>query len=79
LTSLPFSWRIIKAMAYPMVEADSNYGDKALVANTWRQYLKTRRAFAHHKSQYSWDRNLYLIFSRYVWFNDLHVVPPQMT
>jgi N-acetylglucosaminylphosphatidylinositol deacetylase len=47
------------------------FGDKAIVANTWHRYGMTRQAFAQHNSQYSWDRNLYMLFSRYVWFNDL--------
>lgn len=54
-----------------LTAAEDRYGNKALVASSWRQYLTARRAFASHGSQYSWDRNLYLIFSRYVWFNDM--------
>jgi len=71
LTAFPFSWRILGAILFPTTTADVSYSDKALVANTWERYIKTRRAFRHHNSQYSWDRHLYLILSRYVWFNDL--------
>ncbi|CAK7233992.1 hypothetical protein SEUCBS140593_008787 [Sporothrix eucalyptigena] len=49
---------------------------RALVANTWHRYQKTREAFRHHNSQYTWDRHLYMIVSRYVWFNDLQKVEP---
>jgi N-acetylglucosaminylphosphatidylinositol deacetylase len=50
---------------------DREDGTLALVANTWSRYLATRHAFAQHPSQYTWDRHLYMIMSRYVWFNDL--------
>jgi N-acetylglucosaminylphosphatidylinositol deacetylase len=82
LTALPFTWRILEAMAFPSpVAADPSYSysyshsHKALVANTWHRYIKTRAAFRNHNSQYSWDRHLYLVLSRYVWFNDLKRVP----
>jgi N-acetylglucosaminylphosphatidylinositol deacetylase len=53
----------------------SQYDAKALVANTWHRYLMTRKAFRSHNTQYSWDRHLYMVLSRYVWFNDLVKVP----
>ncbi|KAK0389897.1 hypothetical protein NLU13_3470 [Sarocladium strictum] len=45
-----------------------------LVVNTWSQYMATRTAFASHASQYTWDRNVYMVLSRYVWFNTLRRV-----
>jgi N-acetylglucosaminylphosphatidylinositol deacetylase len=75
LTALPFTWRILEALTFPSLTADKSHGQKALIANTLRRYFKTREAFKHHDSQYSWDRHLYLILSRYVWFNDLVRVP----
>jgi N-acetylglucosaminylphosphatidylinositol deacetylase len=75
LTALSFSRRILEALAFPTSVADLSYGHKALVANTWHRYRKTREAFRSHNSQYSWDRHLYLVLSRYVWFNDLKKVP----
>ncbi|KAL2156633.1 hypothetical protein VTH82DRAFT_1378 [Thermothelomyces myriococcoides] len=74
LTALPFAWRIISALSYPSTTTDPRDGGRALVANTWARYLKTRDAFAQHSSQYTWDRHLYMILSRYVWFNDLRRV-----
>ncbi|KUJ08279.1 putative GlcNAc-PI de-N-acetylase [Mollisia scopiformis] len=71
LTSLPFTWRIIGALLSPIKDTEQDFGGKALIANTWPSYLKTREAFRSHDSQYSWDRSLYLILSRQVWFNDL--------
>ncbi len=72
LTALPFTWRMLEAVFYPAAATtDVGYGDKAIAANSWSRYVKTRQAFRHHNSQYSWDRHLYLILSRYVWFNDL--------
>lgn len=71
-TSLPFSWRIIGALFSRANNVDGRYGDKALIANGWRSYLRTRQAFASHDSQYSWDRHVYMILSRQVWYNDLY-------
>lgn len=74
LTALPFTWRIIGAVLSKGNEQDESFDDKALLASPWRSYLKTRKAFSSHDSQYSWDRNLYMILSRQVWFNDLRKV-----
>lgn len=71
LTALSFAWRIAAAICFPSSAADPKYSDKALVASTWHRYLRTRNAFASHGSQYSWDRHLYMVLSRYVWFNGL--------
>jgi N-acetylglucosaminylphosphatidylinositol deacetylase len=78
LTALPFTWRIIEALFFPTSNADVKVGTRALAANTWHRYVQTREAFANHNSQYSWDRHLYLVLSRYVWFNDLKRVPRQL-
>ncbi|PTB38114.1 uncharacterized protein TrAFT101_011780 [Trichoderma asperellum] len=75
LTALSFSWRIITAVFYPSEKASPEVSSKALIANTWHRYQRTRNAFASHDSQYSWDRHLYMILSRYVWFNDLKRIP----
>jgi N-acetylglucosaminylphosphatidylinositol deacetylase len=79
LTSLSFSWRIFQALFSRASEVDESYDDKALIANTWSSYLKTRMAFSSHGSQYSWDRNLYMVLARQVWFNDLRRVPRRST
>ncbi|KAH7360066.1 putative deacetylase LmbE-like domain-containing protein [Rhexocercosporidium sp. MPI-PUGE-AT-0058] len=84
LTSGPFSWRILQALFSRARASDPGSHDAAgdrgvLVANTWSRYLASRQAFAKHASQYSWDRNLYMILSRYVWFNDLRRVRKQTT
>lgn len=74
-TALPFVWRIIEALAFPTNSARPEDGDRALAANSWHRYGLTRAAFAQHPSQYTWDRHMYMIISRYVWFNDLKKVP----
>ncbi|KAG5928859.1 hypothetical protein E4U42_007837 [Claviceps africana] len=80
LTALSFLWRILAAVFFPSSSADAKYGTRALIANTWQRYTMTRRAFASHASQYTWDRHLYMIISRYVWFNDLRkIVVTQVT
>ncbi|KAK4450948.1 hypothetical protein QBC34DRAFT_60813 [Podospora aff. communis PSN243] len=76
LTALPFTWRIIEALSFPARTADPKDGARALLANSWHRYRMTRDAFAQHPSQYTWDRHLYMIVSRYVWFNDLKRIPP---
>ncbi|KAK5652914.1 hypothetical protein OQA88_9393 [Cercophora sp. LCS_1] len=75
LTALPFAWRILGALSFPTRTANPGDGVRALMANTWHRYRLTRDAFAQHPSQYTWDRHLYMIVSRYVWFNDLKRVP----
>lgn len=79
LTALSFTWRILAAVVSPTQMVDSRWSTKALLANTWHRYLMTRAAFASHESQYSWDRYLYMILSRYVWFNDLRRMPGPST
>ncbi|KAK1833542.1 hypothetical protein QBC39DRAFT_345458 [Podospora conica] len=74
-TALPFLWRIIEALTFPTNTARPEDGDRALAVNSWHRYGLTRAAFAQHPSQYTWDRHLYMIVSRYVWFNDLKRVP----
>jgi N-acetylglucosaminylphosphatidylinositol deacetylase len=75
LTALPFLWRIVEALSFPTHTANPRDGARALVANTWHRYRMTRDAFAQHPSQYTWDRHLYMVLSRYVWFNDLKRIP----
>jgi N-acetylglucosaminylphosphatidylinositol deacetylase len=77
LTALPFIGRIISALSYPATTVDREDGTFVLVANTWHRYLAPRHAFSQHTSQYTWDRHLYLVMSRYVWFNDLKRVGRQ--
>lgn len=74
LTALSFTRRIAGALFSRGNAQDESYDDKALLASPWSFYVKTRQAFSSHDSQYSWDRNLYMILSRQVWFNDLRRV-----
>lgn len=43
----------------------------ALFVNTPRQYLQTRRSFDAHQSQKRWFRELFVSFSRYLWYVSL--------
>ncbi|PWY73056.1 glycan biosynthesis protein [Aspergillus heteromorphus CBS 117.55] len=76
LTSIPFSWRILKALFTSPPEHVATgpdfYGDKALLVSSWETYWVARGAFGQHVTQFSWDRVLYLVVSRYMWFNDLY-------
>ncbi|PLB52780.1 LmbE-like protein [Aspergillus steynii IBT 23096] len=73
-TSIPFTWRIMGALfasAPAQNAAGDTYGDHVLLVSPWGRYFQGRRAFRAHWSQYSWDRGFYLVFSRYMWMNDL--------
>lgn len=75
-TSLSFGRRILAALLTPAAANEQNpnydaYNDRALIVSDWQMYLRSRAAFAQHQSQYSWDRVLYLVLSRYMWFNTL--------
>ncbi|KAE8395934.1 hypothetical protein ETB97_010228 [Aspergillus alliaceus] len=85
-SSIPFSWRILKAFlttpintpierraVHDVVPLDK-YNGKALLVSSWKTYKVSRAAFSQHESQYSWDRVLYLVLSRYMWFNTLERV-----
>ncbi|KAA8646014.1 hypothetical protein EYZ11_009666 [Aspergillus tanneri] len=70
-TSVPFAWRIVAALfSSPRDGADVD-PDHVLLVTPWGKYFQSRELFAQHASQYSWDRVLYLIISRYMWYNDL--------
>jgi N-acetylglucosaminylphosphatidylinositol deacetylase len=45
-----------------------------LLINTPNDYMISRAAFASHQSQYSWDRYIYLIASRYMFINELKYI-----
>jgi N-acetylglucosaminylphosphatidylinositol deacetylase len=45
-----------------------------LLINTPNDYIASRNAFANHKSQFSWDRYIYLITSRYMFINELKYI-----
>lgn len=45
-----------------------------LCVNSFSMWWKGVRAFQQHETQNSWDRHLYAVLSRYMWFNTLQVV-----
>ncbi|GAA5990670.1 hypothetical protein JCM11641_001270 [Rhodosporidiobolus odoratus] len=59
---MPFA---LLSYAYRILLGD---GSPSLFFNTWDRYLRTRRAFACHKSQARWFRSLFVTFSRYLWY-----------
>lgn len=83
-TSFPFTLRILKALftavpngyitlpgkVAPPKDGDA-YGDKALIVADWGRHLRAQTALGKHSSRYSWNRVLYSVLSRYMWFNDL--------
>ncbi|KAJ5188652.1 N-acetylglucosaminyl phosphatidylinositol deacetylase [Penicillium cf. griseofulvum] len=78
-STIPFSWKIIEALLKPATNPDSvgrslareTGKERVLLVSSWQTYLESRAAFGQHESQYSWDRVLYLVMSRYMWFNTL--------
>jgi N-acetylglucosaminylphosphatidylinositol deacetylase len=49
-----------------------------LLINTPNDYMISRSAFASHQSQFSWDRYIYLIASRYMFINELKYIDKQV-
>ncbi|PYH42910.1 PIG-L family deacetylase [Aspergillus saccharolyticus JOP 1030-1] len=75
-TALPFAGRILRALMLspqqdPSLAQSDRYEEAALLVSSWETYRVARAAFAQHASQYSWDRVLYLVVSRYMWYNNL--------
>lgn len=48
--------------------------EKGLLVNGLWDYFKTRNSFWKHRSQMVWDRHLYMILSRYMYFNTIERV-----
>jgi N-acetylglucosaminylphosphatidylinositol deacetylase len=48
--------------------------DATLSVNSFSMWWQGVRAFRQHKTQNSWDRYLYAVLSRYMWFNTLELV-----
>ncbi|OQD64448.1 hypothetical protein PENPOL_c007G04378 [Penicillium polonicum] len=78
-STIPFMWKIIEALLIPATNPESvgrslvreTGKERVLLVSSWQTYLESRAAFGQHESQYSWDRVLYLVVSRYMWFNTL--------
>ncbi|OCL09954.1 N-acetylglucosaminyl-phosphatidylinositol de-N-acetylase, a glycan bosynthesis protein [Glonium stellatum] len=80
LTSLCFTFRILTALSpFSTISAQNAeaYADKGLLVNNWVQYNRGVWAFWAHNSQRVWDRNFYVVLSRYMWFNDLIRIQPK--
>lgn len=80
LTSLRFTFRILAALSpFSSVSAQKAeaYANRGLIVNNWVQYQRGVWAFWAHESQRVWDRNLYVVLSRYMWFNDVVRVEPK--
>jgi N-acetylglucosaminylphosphatidylinositol deacetylase len=83
LTSLRFGFRIVVAMLSTPRRSDwssldsqswKGYDNKGLFVSslgTWKQNV---HIFLAHDSQRTWDRWLYMVVSRYMWFNTVEKV-----
>ncbi|OKL63206.1 hypothetical protein UA08_01418 [Talaromyces atroroseus] len=85
-TSFPFTLRILEALLTSVHETPAEptsggklappkngdvYGDRALIVTDWGRHTRAQAALGEHASRYTWDRVLYSVLSRYMWFNDL--------
>ncbi|CAI7637637.1 unnamed protein product [Penicillium crustosum] len=78
-STIPFLWKIIEALLIPATNPEDvgrslvreTRKERILLVSSWQTYLESRAAFSQHESQYSWDRVLYLVLSRYMWLNTL--------
>ncbi|KAF2670324.1 putative N-acetylglucosaminyl phosphatidylinositol de-N-acetylase [Microthyrium microscopicum] len=80
LTCLRFTFRIMKAFVYngqgrewtPLdVKNWAGYEKTGLFVSSWSTWRHNVGVFWAHESQNSWDRRLYMLVSRYMWFNDI--------
>lgn len=85
LTSIKFSFRILMSVLHRSqrslwipadVKAWSAYDDRGLFVSSLATWRRNVHAFWAHSSQRSWDRWLYMLVSRYMWFNDVVQVYP---
>ena len=74
LICVSFMPRLIRALLSNLAPSNlisSPDRSRMLLINTPNDYLISRTAFARHRTQFSWDRYLYLIASRYMFVNEL--------
>ena len=45
--------------------------DRGLIVSSWSTWRTNVAAFMEHSTQVSWDRRLYMLVSRYMWFNEV--------
>ncbi|KAM0748269.1 LmbE-like protein [Meredithblackwellia eburnea MCA 4105] len=69
-TSLLFKYTSILGLPFELFlrQIGSQPSPSSLFFNSPRQYLRTRRAFSKHESQWRWFRTLFVSFSRYLWW-----------
>ncbi|CAF0829613.1 unnamed protein product [Didymodactylos carnosus] len=74
VTFLSFLPRLLRSLASTLIRFDLVSlpdSSRALLVNSPSDYMAARAAFASHHSQYSWDRHIYMITSRYMFVNEL--------
>ena len=78
LTSTRFTFRILRALflsdSAKHAQLWKSYDDKGLIVSSLRIWFLNVRAFWEHSSQRNWDRWLYVLVNRYMWFNDIEKV-----
>lgn len=67
LGDLPFTF-----VKYILTRSCTSKGaERGLLVNSFGLYVQGINAFRNHASQFVWDRYLYVVLSRYMWFNDV--------
>ena len=72
LQSLPIYRKYITLMEF--LRMFINRSNTMTFVVPWRDTFSVHRAMFEHRSQLVWFRYLYLLFSRYIWINDLRRV-----
>ncbi|CAF0778772.1 unnamed protein product [Adineta ricciae] len=74
ISFLPRILRALFSSIIPFNLISSPNSSRVLLLSTPHDYMTSRTAFASHLSQYSWDRHIYLIASRYMFINELNYI-----
>ncbi len=74
ISSIPRLLHSLLSYLIPFNLISSTDKSYMLLINTPNDYMASRNAFASHQSQYSWDRHLYLLASRYMFINELKYI-----
>lgn len=82
LVFLSFTPRLLRSLLSSIVPfrwVSSPDRSRMLLINTPRDYMASRAAFASHQSQYSWDRHIYMLVSRYMFVSELQYIDERPT
>ncbi|KAK4941245.1 N-acetylglucosaminyl-phosphatidylinositol de-N-acetylase [Elasticomyces elasticus] len=67
---------VLRRLFFNRTSAYAANDASALFVNSFAMWRRSVAALQQHESQDSWHRYLYVMLSRYMWFNDLKLVVP---